>query len=90
MFWLSWQLTLVLLSVVPAVAIGAVYYGRKVRKLQKKFQDALAAASAVAEETISSMRTVRSFSSENKNIDNYATAIDKSYNVLNVDADARG
>lgn len=38
----SWKLTLVLLSVVPAVAIGAVFYGRKVKKLRKDFQDRLA------------------------------------------------
>ena len=32
MFVLSWNLTLVLLAVVPPVAIGAVWYGRKVRE----------------------------------------------------------
>lgn len=30
MFWVSWKLTLVLLSVVPPVAIGAVWYGKRV------------------------------------------------------------
>ena len=33
MFVLSWRLTLVLLAVVPPVAIGAVWYGRKVRAI---------------------------------------------------------
>jgi ABC-type multidrug transport system fused ATPase/permease subunit len=50
---------LVLLSVVPPVAIGAVSYGKRVKNLRKRFQDELAKASANAEETISSMRTVR-------------------------------
>ena len=64
MFGLSWRLTLVLLSVVPPVAIGAVWYGKKVKALRKRYQDELAAASAVAEETFSNMRTVKSFANE--------------------------
>ncbi|EDQ84876.1 uncharacterized protein MONBRDRAFT_34532, partial [Monosiga brevicollis MX1] len=57
MFFLSWRLTLVLLSVVPPVVIGAVFYGKQVRNLRKKFQDELAKASANAEETFSNIRT---------------------------------
>ena len=47
MLGVSWRLTLVLLSVVPAVAIGAVAYGRKVKVIRKEFQDRLADASTV-------------------------------------------
>eukprot|EP00043_Microstomoeca_roanoka_P012782 m.124284 g.124284 ORF g.124284 m.124284 type:complete len:815 (-) comp15590_c0_seq2:410-2854(-) len=79
MFALSWKLTLVLLSVVPPVAIGAVWYGKKVKNLRKKFQDELAHASAAAEEAISSMRTVRSFSNERRSCEEYDKNIDKSY-----------
>lgn len=81
MFGLSWKLTLVLLSVVPPVAIGAVWYGKKVKKLRKKFQDELAAASSVAEETLSNMRTVRSFANEEHSKAMYSSAVDKSYRV---------
>ncbi|EGD74247.1 ABC transporter B family protein [Salpingoeca rosetta] len=81
MFALSWKLTLVLLSVVPPVAIGAVWYGSKVKKLRKTFQDELAKASACAEETISSMRTVRSFSNENRSSSEYSGSINTSYGI---------
>ena len=62
--WTSPRLTAVMLLVVPPVAVGAVLYGRRVRKLSREVQDALAAASEVAEETIGGMRTVRSFAAE--------------------------
>ena len=38
MLGLNWKLTLVLISIVPAVAIGAVIYGRKVKQIRKDFQ----------------------------------------------------
>eukprot|EP00730_Choanoeca_flexa_P006959 TRINITY_DN12253_c0_g1_i1.p1 TRINITY_DN12253_c0_g1~~TRINITY_DN12253_c0_g1_i1.p1 ORF type:complete len:792 (+),score=209.57 TRINITY_DN12253_c0_g1_i1:96-2471(+) len=81
MFLLSWKLTLVLLSVVPPVAIGAVFYGKKVKNLRKDFQDELAKASASAEEVISSMRTVRSFSNEDVACEQYNEAINSSYGI---------
>lgn len=49
-FIISWPLSLVMFSVVPVIAISAVIYGRYLQKLQKQFQDELAAATTVAEE----------------------------------------
>ena len=42
LLWTSWKLTLVMLTVVPIVAIGAGIYGRKLRIVSKQVQDALA------------------------------------------------
>ena len=53
-----------MLLVVPAVAIGAVFYGRKIRALARKYQDALADAGHAAEESLSAIRTVRAFAAE--------------------------
>ena len=50
MLVLSWKLTLVMLSIVPAIAMGAVRYGRMIKGMRKEFQDALAASSTNAEE----------------------------------------
>ena len=55
--------------------------GNYIKKLRKQFQDLLAEAGTVAEESISSIRTVRSFSNEEKSMDNYNDGIDKSYHV---------
>ncbi|XP_071946637.1 uncharacterized protein [Antedon mediterranea] len=73
------SLTGVLLSVIPIVAVGAMQYGKFVKGISKKFQDALGDASTVAEESISSIRTVRSFTSEPKAMKMYNKEIDHSY-----------
>lgn len=53
--------------------------GAFVRDVQTKFQDELANSASSAEETISAIRTVRSFSQEPKAVDEYSDAINKSY-----------
>ncbi len=71
----SSRLTLFMLAVVPPVALSAVFYGRRVRKLSKESQDALAKASEVAVESLSGIRTVRSFAAEKKEVLRYENAI---------------
>lgn len=78
LFVTSTKLTLTMLVIVPPVAISAVFYGKRVRKLSKESQDALAKASEVAVEALGGLRTVRSFSAEKKEISRYRSAIDDS------------
>jgi ATP-binding cassette subfamily B protein len=77
LIYTSLRLTALMLSVVPAVALGAVIYGRRVRRLARDVQDALAGAGEVAEESIAGIRTVRAFVAEPKEGDRYAGAIGK-------------
>ena len=51
------------------------------KSLRKRFQDKLAHANSTAEESISNMVTVRSFSNEPKMRDLYAVDIDDSYRL---------
>ena len=81
LFYTSPALTLVMLAVVPPVAMGAVIYGRRVRKLSKEVQDALAASSEVAEESLSGVRTVRSFAAEKSEVARYQSAVEKSFEL---------
>jgi len=74
-------LTALMLAVVPAVAIGARFYGRRVRAMSRDVQDALAAANEVAEESIAAIRTVRSFGAEPAEQDRYALAVGRSYDL---------
>ncbi|HKE15520.1 MAG TPA: ABC transporter transmembrane domain-containing protein [Kofleriaceae bacterium] len=69
------RLTLVILAVVPAIAVGAVVYGRRIRRLARKVQDALAEGQAVAEESIAGVRTVRAFAAEEAEHERYGGAI---------------
>lgn len=56
MCYLEITLTLVLLVIVPVVVLIAMKYGQIVENLRKKFQDQLAEANTIAEESISNVR----------------------------------
>ncbi|KAG8239248.1 hypothetical protein J437_LFUL010638, partial [Ladona fulva] len=64
MFYMSPQLALVGLAIVPPMAGLAVIYGRFIKKITRSVQDSLAEATHVAEERISNVRTVKSFCRE--------------------------
>ena len=81
MAWTSWRLTLVMLALVPVAAVGAMFYGRVVRRLSRKVQDALARATDVAEETLSSIRTVRAFAREDREALRYGDEVQASYEL---------
>jgi ATP-binding cassette subfamily B protein len=81
LFYTSWKLTGLMLGVVPVVAIGAVLFARTVRSLSRKTQDALAAANSVAEETLGSIRTVRSFAREEQEVERYGARVDESFQL---------
>ncbi len=84
----SWKLTVVMLAIVPVVVLGARYYGRYIRKLSKRFQDALAAATEVAEETLSGIRTVRAFAQEEAEVGRYGAEVEQSFEVARSRAQA--
>lgn len=71
MFFMSPQLAMVSLGVVPPVALWAVWMGRKVKKTSKDVQDALAQSTHIAEEKISNIRTVKSFGKEDTEMQRY-------------------
>jgi ABC transporter fused permease/ATP-binding protein len=75
MIYTSPRLALAMLLVVPPIAFGAGIFGRRIRNYSKKSQDALAEASTVAEETMSGMRTVRSFAQEDYEKGRYNSAL---------------
>ena len=90
MFYMSPQLALVGLGIVPPVSLWAMYMGRKVRAVSKQVQDSLAASTEIAEEKLSNIRTVRAFAMENREIAAYGAEIndvlEKSYKEALVNA----
>ncbi len=66
LFVTSWKLTLVMLAVVPVITAAAIVYGNFIKKLQKKFQDELAASVGIASESLGAIRTVRTFVRESR------------------------
>lgn len=81
LFWISAQLTLVMVAVVPPIAIAAGVFGQRVQRLARASQDALAEAARVAEETISGVRMVRSFGQETAEVARYGQSIREAYQV---------
>ena len=75
------RLTLLMLALVPPVALGAVIVGRRLSKLAKKAQDALARANEAAEESIAGIRTVRSFAREEAEVARYGERIWESFRI---------
>lgn len=81
MLWISPVLTLAASSIVPAVAGGAVFYGRFIKKLSKMHLDALAASTQIAAERFAAVRTVVSFGQSGTEVKRYNKEIDASYNL---------
>jgi len=73
----SVQLTLVMLASFPPIILGAILFGRYIRKLSKQSQDELAAANVVAEETMQAIQAVKAFTNEAYESRRYVTALDK-------------
>ena len=76
LLFVSWKLTLVMLTIVPAIAVTARLYGKYIKNLSKQTRQALAEASQVAEESMSSIRPVRSFANEPKQEAEYKAKVD--------------
>nr|XP_040023514.1 ATP-binding cassette sub-family B member 10, mitochondrial [Gasterosteus aculeatus aculeatus] len=77
MFYVSPSLASFVLLIVPPVAGLAVVYGRYLRSISKRTQDALAQATQLAEERISNLRTVRAFGKELSEVKTYAQKADQ-------------
>jgi ATP-binding cassette, subfamily B, bacterial MsbA len=84
------RLTLTALGVVPIVVGSAVIFGRRLRRITTGVQDKVAEATAVAEEAISQIRTVQSFTQEPMERGRYGDRILESVRAALVRARVRG
>lgn len=81
LFVTSWKLTIFILLLIPPLAIIVAIFGKRVKSISKETQDALALSSAVAEESISGVRTVKAFAQENWEIERYTSRLNHSFNL---------
>ncbi|XP_058512710.1 ABC-type oligopeptide transporter ABCB9 [Ochotona princeps] len=88
MFSLSWQLSLVTFMGFPIIMMVSSVYGRYYKRLSKEVQNALARASNTAEETISAMKTVRSFANEEEEAEVYLRKLQQVYKLNRKEAAA--
>jgi ATP-binding cassette subfamily B protein len=70
-----------MLSVLPPLLLVARSFGMRMKDLSRRYQDALAAGSELAEQAFSNVRTVRAFSKEDYEVARYRARIGASYSV---------
>ncbi|XP_023383913.1 ATP-binding cassette sub-family B member 9 [Pteropus vampyrus] len=88
MFSLSWQLSLVTFMGFPIIMMVSDIYGKYYKRLSKEVQNALARASNTAEETISALKTVRSFANEEAEAEVYSRKLQQVYKLNRKEAAA--
>lgn len=71
LFVLQPKLTFVALLVVPPVVIIAMFFGIRLEKISKRARDETAELSALAEETLSGIRTIQAHHAESSRIERY-------------------
>ncbi len=71
LMYLAPKLTVVMLAIFPPVVLGGWFYGKFVKRLSRKVQDALGMCAQFAEERLSNIRVVKSFAMEYKEHKNY-------------------
>nr|XP_033786800.1 ATP-binding cassette sub-family B member 5 isoform X2 [Geotrypetes seraphini] len=76
----GWQLTLAILATSPLVAISAGFCSKMLVSLTNKELTAYAKAGAVAEEVLSSIRTVVAFGGQEKEINRYTSNLSEAKN----------
>lgn len=79
LFVINSRLALVMLAALPPVVVAAALFGRRLSRVSTLFQDQLAAANARAEEAISGVRVVHSFTAEDEESRRYGAAIDQAF-----------
>ncbi len=73
----SGRLTLVMLSVFPAIIGIAVVFGRLIRRNSREAQDRLADGNVIVEETLHGIASVKAFANEEYEQDRYRRALDR-------------
>ncbi|OCF74177.1 ATP-binding cassette, subfamily B (MDR/TAP), member 10 [Kwoniella mangroviensis CBS 8886] len=86
MFWISAKLTLVMLCVVPPVSLGAVFYGRYLRKLSNLTQEAVGEMSKTAEEKLNAFKTVAAYNSQPLEATLFSKKVDQVFQLAKKEA----
>jgi ABC-type multidrug transport system fused ATPase/permease subunit len=76
-FFISMKLALIMLAIVPLIAVSAVFFGGKIRKMGRKETDMLADSGTTVQETLQGISVVKSFTGEEIERKRYGKNIDQ-------------
>jgi ABC-type multidrug transport system fused ATPase/permease subunit len=75
-FLISAKLAFIMLAVVPLIAVSAVFFGGKIRKMSRRETDMLADSGTIVQETLQGISVVKAFTGETLEKKRYAKNID--------------
>ncbi len=81
LFFTSAKLTIFILLLIPPLGFLAARFGKRVKSISRSTQDALANSSAIAEESLSGVRTVKAFAQEDWEINRYKDRLETSFQL---------
>ena len=81
MLMMNWQLTAVILLLIPPLVLFSTIYGRRLKLISTNVQDKLADSTTVLEETLSGIRVVKSFAREPFEQARYGDFIEETFAV---------
>lgn len=81
MGYISWQLTSVMILMIPPLGIMAVVYGRRIRNLSRQLQTSVGGLTKVAEEQLGAVKTIQSYVGEKREIHRYASEVRNVFNI---------
>jgi ATP-binding cassette, subfamily B, bacterial len=84
------SLAKVMILTVPVVVIGAMFFGRYIRKVSKERQDALADTNIVLSETMTAINAVKAFTNEWFEVKRYREANERTVKLSMKSASRRG
>lgn len=77
MIYLNWRLSLVIFITVPVITLAVRYFGSLIRRLSREVQDRLADTTAIAEESLGAIQSVKSFARETYEVERYNKKVDE-------------
>ena len=75
------HLSLIMLATFPVIVVGALFFGRYVRKLSKKRQEELADTNIILSETMQTIQVVKAFTNEFFELSRYRKSVDQTVKV---------
>ncbi|WP_233341652.1 ABC transporter transmembrane domain-containing protein [Robiginitomaculum antarcticum] len=81
MFFISWKLTLMVISIGPFLILIGIVFGRRVQRLSRSSQDNLATASVRAGESLGAIQTVQAFTREVKEREDFGRATEATFDA---------
>ncbi len=78
----NWMLALVCLTIIPLAAAPIVYFGRRMRRYSGGTQEEMGALGGILRESLGHIRQVKSFTTENREIDRSSRSIHAVFKLL--------